>query len=87
MRYATINPGFTPVFCWAIIMSAPYIVWTWRNGATAWNYRFWVLNTGLKMGYINDANYNKNYRFTSSAVDVPSGTGDGYTVNYWIFGY
>ena len=87
-RYGTVNPGFTPTFSVSFCPGDNnHFVWAFRNGATTWN----VYNQGgwwgWKCYYYSGSAHNTSFRFTSSAVDLPSLDKDSGTIYYWIFGY
>lgn len=86
MRYISINPGFTPVYAFSLAHGeGNRIIWAWRSGQYAWNYKF--QDYFFKEGYINNSSYNTAYRWTSSAVDLPAASWNAVTTYYWIFGY
>ena len=85
-RYATINPGITPVQCLSFAWKNGYWCCAWRSAANTWNIRSSIGDHGGEFdGYIN-SNINSSYRFTSSAIDIPCARADGATVYYWVWG-
>ena len=90
-RYATINPGITPVQCasaaWG--QSGDYTYWcfVWRSAANTWNIRTGIGDHGGEYNSYINSDINSNYRFTSTAIDIPCIRAENATVYYWVWGY
>ena len=81
---ATANPGMTPVIAFIRPSEVNYTCGI-RNGASAWNLVYFPNNSGQWDVYVNN-NKNSAWRFTSSAIDIPSHNSSG-TFVLEVFGY
>jgi len=75
--YATVNPGFTPIFALAICGSL-----VWRTGGNAANYESTLSGAS---GYYSSVS-TSTWLWTSTSVRLPCASGNE-TCYYYIFGY